>query len=411
MEAAGGFHREAPYLLTIGDVGAIAACDFEEPEDAWIQDVAHSAARGAFVRVDPVGTNYQPEDDTTPAPGVYAWITGQNPQGADGTDDVDLGVSATRSPDYDLSGHARVRLSMNYFFGQQSTGNDPNGDYFAIDVSSNGGGSWVNLVLLGDVATLPEWRNLSVHLEDFIPLTNQVRMRVRVSDGLRTDIIEGGIDDFSLYDGGIENLEPAAPALSSPPDGTTNLPGDLALVVTNATDPESDPLTYGFRIYADADLTQIVRSAEGIVEGVGTTSWNVTPSLDPGTYYWRAYAADASQRGLYAEADSFTVTDQAGVGDVADAGSPLLQAGPNPAGPEGLKIRYFVPAAETSRLGIYDPEGRLVRSIRTVPSASGWQEVVWDGLDDGGRRAASGSYWVRLWVPGETRTVRVVRIR
>jgi hypothetical protein len=51
-----------------------------------------------------------------------------------------------------------------------------------------------------------------------------------------------------------------------------------------------------------------------------------------------------------------------------------------------------------------------VRALPTVPSASGWREIVWDGADDAGRRVASGSYWVRLWTPLETRTVRVVRI-
>ena len=86
-----------------------------------------------------------------------------------------------------------------------------------------------------------------------------------------------------------------------------------------------------------------------------------------------------------------------------------IHAEPNPT-QAGTLIRYLLPATPTSRLAIYDPQGRLVRSLDTVPSAAGWHEIVWDGRDDEGRSVPSGSYWVRLWTPGMTRTVRVVRI-
>jgi carboxypeptidase T len=412
VDAAGGFHTERPFVLQIGDVATIAGFDFEEPEDAWIQDVSHTALSGAFVRVDPVATHYQPGDDTTPDPGVAAWITGQNPDGLDGVDDVDGGVSATRSPDFDLSGYERVRLSTNYFHGQEDTGDDPSGDFFAIEVSPTGGASWVNLLLIRDVATAPDWKNLTVDLGDYIPLTGQVRFRVRASDGwLRSDALEGGIDDFYLYDAGSANRPPSAPVLLDPPDGATHVPQLATLTVLNATDTEGDSLTYGFRIYADAEFTQIVQSVDGVVEGSGgATAWTVPIELAPGGYFWRSCAADPLQRGLYMEAGSFTVPDPAGVGDLLLADRSAMTASPNPA-PGEITIRYLVPATSTSRLGIYDPEGRLVRSLRTVPSQSGWHEISWDGRDDAGRKVASGSYWVCLWTPGETRTVRVVTIR
>jgi hypothetical protein len=410
VDADGGVHSEAPFVFTVGDIAPIAAYDFEEPEDAWIQDATHSAAYGAFVRVDPVGTLLQPENDTTADPGVYAWITGQNPLGLEGVDDVDLGTAATRSPDIDLSAHARVRLSMNYFHGQGATGGDPTGDAFLIEVSPNAGGSWVNLVQIGDVATEPVWRSLAVNLEDYIPLTSQVRIRVRVADGMRSDIIEGGIDDVILVDAGIANLSPSAPSLLSPPDGATGVPELATLEITNATDLENDPLTYGFRIYSDPELTQIVQSTDGVPQGTGgTTSWTVPTALPPGILYWRAFAADAYQRGLYAPAASFAVPDPADAQEPTIAEQTAVVAGPNPA-PDGITIRYLVPATTTSRLGVYDPQGRLVRSLKTVPSASGWREVVWDARDGEGRKVPSGSYWVQLWTPGEARTIRVITI-
>jgi hypothetical protein len=409
-DADGGVHGEAPFVFSVGSSVTIAANDFEDAGEEWIQDVTHTAVTGAFVRVDPVATNYQPGDDTTPAPGVYAWITGQNPAGADGTNDVDGGIAATRSPDYDLSSYGRVRLSMNYFHGQRDTGGD-SGDFFKIDVSPNGGTSWVNLVQIGDVATAATWRNLSVNLGDYISLTNQVRFRVQAADGTTVgELIEGGIDDFYLYDDGSANQAPSAPVLYAPANGATDVAALATLTVANATDPESESLAYGFRIFSDADLTQLVDSSDGISQGVeGYTSWTVATPLAAATYYWRSFASDPHQRGLYMATGSFTVAEQTDVTDLLSANRLALGVGPNPT-QQGMTIRYLVPATTTSRLGIYDPQGRIVRSLEILPSASGWHEIVWDGRDDGGRPVASGSYWVRLWTPGETRTVRVITI-
>lgn len=406
-DADGGIHGETPFVFSIGDLPAIVVNDFEDAGEEWIQDATHTAATGAFVRVDPVATAYQPGDDTTPAPGVAAWITAQNPGGADGTDDVDSGVAASRSPDFDLSGYESVRLSLNYFHGQRDTGDDAAGDFFRIDVSPNAGSSWVNLVLIGDIATQPTWRSLALNLEDYVALTSQVRFRVQASDAAPSnDIVEGGIDDFKLSDGGIANMPPAAPAAFLPAGGS-EVSSPVTFTVSNAADPESDPLTYGFRIYSDADLTDLVASADGVAEGSGTTSWTSGP-LAAGTYYWRAFAADPHQRGLFGEARGVVVTSTTAVASAPPAGA-LLLAGPNPA-PGGLRIRYLVPAVTTSRLAVYDPQGRLVRRFAIPPSAAGWGEVAWDGRDESGRAVASGSYWVRLWTPAETRTVRVVRI-
>jgi len=409
-DADGGVHSETPFVLTIGVPPVLVANDFENAGEEWSQDPSHTATTGAWVRIDPVATSYQPGDDTTPAPGIYAMITAQNPSGQNGVDDVDGGIAAMRSPDFNLSAYASVRVSMMYFHGQRDTGGDA-GDFFKIDASSNGGGSWVNLLTLGDVASSATWRSFTADLEDYIPLTNQVRFRVQAADGTTVgEIIEGGIDDFYLYNAGTGNEPPSSPTLVSPADGATNVPASAILKIGNANDPESDPLTYGFRIYSDGDLTQIVRSIDGVPQGAGgQTSWAVTPPLSMGTYHWRAYAADPEQRGLYMEAASFTVNEQVGAEDLSLPAEAELLVGPNPVR-DRMVIRTFVPATLTSRLGVYDAQGRLIRSLEHVPSAAGWQEAEWDSRDDVGRPVPSGTYWVRLWTPGMTRTVRVVSI-
>jgi hypothetical protein len=395
-----------PFVLPIGHVEAIHANEFEQPGDEWILDESHTAVSGAFVRVIPNPTPYQPGADATQLNGVYAWITGQNTDEAH--DDVDLGVAATRSADFDLSGYDAVWLTMNYFFGQRDGGDDPTGDYFSIDVSPDGGATWINLVWIGDQNSAPDWRRLSIDLADFIPLTDSVRFRVSVADGpADNDLVEGGIDCFTLDDLSMPSALPGAPAILSPADGTPNADAWPTLTVVNAMDPEGDPLAYGFRVYSDIDLTSLIESTDGVVEGSTTTSWTVPLPLAPGTYYWRSYAADREQRGYYTPPASFTVTDSSVVG--WDPSTAHLAVGPNPS-KDRLQIRCLIPPSTTHRLGIYDPAGRLVRTLTSVAEGPGWHEVVWDGRSNAGRRVARGSYWVRLWTPAETRTLRVVRV-
>ena len=185
------------YTAPVGDLVVVYFNDFEDSSD-WIQDPSHTATTGAFERIDPNATSCQPEDDATPDPGIHGWITAQNING--GTDDVDQGIAATRSPVLDLSAGSTVYLSMMYFHGQRDEGDDPDGDYFRIDVSSDGGATFpVNLVHIGDVTTYPLWRSLEVELGELIDLTDQMVIRVQASEGpLRGDWVEGGIDDVVI---------------------------------------------------------------------------------------------------------------------------------------------------------------------------------------------------------------------
>jgi hypothetical protein len=49
------------------------------------------------------------------------------------------------------------------------------------------------------------------------------------------------------------------------------------LEVTNAGDPDGDPLTYEFQLYADESMTTPITSREGVIEEWdGTTGWRVT---------------------------------------------------------------------------------------------------------------------------------------
>ncbi len=74
---------------------------------------------------------------------------------------------------------------------------------------------------------------------------------------------------------------------------------------------------------------------------------------------------------------------------------PALTARPNPFNPR-TAIHYAVAAPGTVRLRIYDPRGRLVRTLVDGVAPAGRHSVVWDGADARGRAVASGVYVVEL---------------
>ncbi len=403
VDAGNYTHRETPFTFQVGSIPALYACDFEEDEGGWVTGAGQTATAGSFVRCDPNPTGFQPDDDATPEPGRYAFITGQN--SSDGDEDVDGGVAEAQSPILDLSAAAHVQLSMDYFCGQRNPGDDPGEDWFRLDVSSDAGTSWVNLVEIGDQHVSAEWRNLTVDLENVIDLTNRVQLRVQASDGPdRGDVIEAGIDNVVVARSVMNSLPPSAPEVVSPAD-LARVPPRTTLTVGNARDPEGDPLRYGFRVFADSGLTRLVRAGDNVLEGTeGRTSWSVPIPLDPGTYYWRAYAADAGQWGRYSPVSSFAVNSVVPTEELA-----AVHADPNPSS-RTCRILYFLPRALTSRVSVFDAQGREVRRLPGTPSASGWQLVDWDARDDEGHRVPAGIYWVRVWTPAETRTARIVRI-
>lgn len=88
----------------------------------------------------------------------------------------------------------------------------------------------------------------------------------------------------------------------------------------------------------------------------------------------------------------------------------LLPNYPNPFNP-GTTIRYSVSEPQEIRLGIYDVQGRLIRSLVDRLESPGFHDVKWEGYDNGGRPVASGIYFVRLVGEGQTTTRKIVLVK
>lgn len=101
-------------------------------------------------------------------------------------------------------------------------------------------------------------------------------------------------------------------------------------------------------------------------------------------------------------------------GGVAD-GSPgpalrLRGSTPNPFHAEA-KVFFELPSRQTVSLAIFDPAGRLCRTLIEGGLEAGTHARVWDGRDNAGRTLASGIYFAVLRTPAGERREKLVKVR
>jgi hypothetical protein len=85
----------------------------------------------------------------------------------------------------------------------------------------------------------------------------------------------------------------------------------------------------------------------------------------------------------------------------------LHQNVPNPFNPT-TTIRFDLAQAGRVELRLFDVAGRWVRTLASGVHEPGRHTAIWNGLDDAGRRAASGVYFYRLDAPEFVATRKLV---
>jgi hypothetical protein len=88
----------------------------------------------------------------------------------------------------------------------------------------------------------------------------------------------------------------------------------------------------------------------------------------------------------------------------------LRGARPNPFNP-ATTIEYSIDAPGHVTLRVHDVAGHLVRTLVDAEQGPRGYEVSWDGTTDGGFRAASGVYFLRMEVPGYEAVRRLVLLK
>ncbi|MFH1279389.1 MAG: FlgD immunoglobulin-like domain containing protein [Candidatus Eisenbacteria bacterium] len=87
-----------------------------------------------------------------------------------------------------------------------------------------------------------------------------------------------------------------------------------------------------------------------------------------------------------------------------------LENAPNPFNPS-TTVTYRLGEASDVTLSVYDLAGRRVRALDEGMRSAGEHRAVWNGEDEGGRAAASGTYFLRLETEGGTLTHKMSLVR
>jgi len=199
----------APAELYAADVTGleIVLSDEFETDLGWTVGAADDDAdTGIWDRDDPQGTEAQPEDDHTPAPGTRCWVTDSRAGSSLGTWDIDGGKTTLFSPALDLSGGDATISYWRWY--SNDTGSTPHTDVFVVDISNNGGTTWTNVETVGPSGQEASggWYYHEFKVGDVVTPTGDVQLRFVASDEGDGSLVEAALDDFMVARFGCDGL-------------------------------------------------------------------------------------------------------------------------------------------------------------------------------------------------------------
>lgn len=250
--------------------------------------VTGNASTGAWVREEPIGTTNNTPNDANPDVDANGdctdkcYVTG-NGGGTAAQDDVDGGNTVLTSPMMDLStyGDAWVHYSR-WFFNAGGSGN-PN-DSLCIRVSNG-----ITTVTLEKVTAASSgnssWQRRSYRLQNYITVTNNMRIIVETADNNPGHLVEAGFDHFVVADSNalaVENpvvVNGGMKVYPNPFNGTTQV--NYTIAAEQAGNAVMEIVDISGRVVASS----VLNSATGTM--------TIGESLADGVYMVRIVAADA----------------------------------------------------------------------------------------------------------------------
>lgn len=402
----------------VGDAVETIFADDAEADAGWFLAAPDDdATAGPWVRKNPRGSfldGYlvQAEIDHTPGGAVLAFVTGNtNRSFHPNIADVDGGKRTLMTPTLDLSD--RASASARYWkWYTNDTGDSAAADVWRVDVSADGGLTWVNLETQAD--SHREWRQSEFDLANYIPLTGQVVLRFVASDYGNDSTVEAALDDFEITGcpAAVDALPPSVEVTS--PNG-----GEVLVENTEVNVEWTCGDDYGLRkvtVLLSYDGGSTYDDTLGVVTGFESSlTWQV-PAGEHQSCRIGIEAVDRGYNAVFDESDRLfsIILDVAGVGGEADCDIPddvvLLGGEKNPFS-ASTRIYFGVPRAMHVALKVFDASGRCVRDLLDAPVSAGYHSVVWNGRSSARRVVSPGVYFVRLDAGGTFRTAKLMLAR
>lgn len=184
---------DAPFLAIAASSVAQTFEDTFQSNLGWT--VTTTAVDGPWQRAVPAGGGDRGDPPTDADGSGFCYVT----DNADGNSDVDSGNTILISPVLDATagtGPAVVAYSR-WFSNNTGAATD---DVFRVEISNNGGGSWVPLETVGvfDPEASGGWYEKVFRVADHVTPTSNVRLRFIASDLGAGSIVEAGVDHVRL---------------------------------------------------------------------------------------------------------------------------------------------------------------------------------------------------------------------
>lgn len=183
------------YTAISADAVEITFADDFETDQGWTE--TGNASTGQWERAIPNGGGERGDPPTDGDGSGRCYVTENGP----GDTDVDDGSTVLTSPIMDALGAGGADASVSYYrWYSNNTGASPEQDIFVVEISNNGGASWTNLETVGPSG--PEvsggWFYKSFVISDFVPPTDQMRVRFTASDLGDASVVEAAVDGVQI---------------------------------------------------------------------------------------------------------------------------------------------------------------------------------------------------------------------
>ena len=187
----------------------------------WGAGSEDNATTGVWERIEPY-LGYPRSDWIHPErepSGLLGWIffTGRPPLFAPpDRNDISGGASSIVSPPMDLSGYNDPMILLDRWYVHFEK--DTVLDALTVDLSPDNGATWREAY--HEIKGKSGWRRVLLFARDHLPLTTEVRVRIRASDTLGNILVVAGMDNFEVVDRAVSGVE----------GGVLGVEGDLSIV-------------------------------------------------------------------------------------------------------------------------------------------------------------------------------------
>ena len=394
-------------VLQAGEIVTVMTDDFETDQGWTVGDIGDGAVTGIWERGDPDPTWWgsepcQPGDDHTASPGTRCYVTGLAGGSSQGNNDVDGGKTTLISPAIDLAGKNSALLSYYRWYASE-TGSNPNDDDFIVDVTDDGGTSWVNLETVSCSAR--KWTEREFYIEDYINLTEQVRIRFIAEDaGAGGSIVEAAVDDvrvLSCGEAAADTLEPLVAVIA--PDGGETCTYHTDYEIQWDASDNMGIVAIDILLSTDGGTTFPDTIASGEIND-GYYTWFV-PDIDSREARVRIVARDGAEN----EGEDISAADFILWGSKSGAVTPEPPEGPDRVMLEvragsrsgaSSRIVFGLPAPSFVSLDIYDVTGRFNANLLAGQRSEGFHTLDLDNRGPGGPSLGPGIYFLRLSCDG-----------